>query len=91
MSFSHDFGVFGIQFWPASLSSRMRKQSPDHSPPTALTRDLAICSFSSYNKPLVVSGDVYDTFIPDCLAFLTAVIYMVCDSKMITKASCLDR
>ena len=31
--------VFAIEFW---LSPRMRKSSPDHSPPTTRTRDLAM-------------------------------------------------
>ena len=58
-SFSHDFGVFAIEFWPAWLSPRMRLSSPDHSPLIARTRVLAIfsfCRFSSYNT---ASGRFY--------------------------------
>ena len=40
-SFSHDFGVFAIEFLPAWLSLRMRLSSPDHSPLIARTRVLA--------------------------------------------------
>ena len=59
ISFSHDFGVFAIEFWPAWLSPRMRLSSPDHSPLIARTRVLAIfssCRFSSYNT---ASGRFY--------------------------------
>ena len=39
---------FGIDFWPAWFSPRMRLSSPDHSPLIARTRVLAICSFCRF-------------------------------------------
>ena len=44
--------ISAIQFWPAWLSLRMRKSSPDHSPQTTRTRDLSIFAVSQATTSL---------------------------------------
>ena len=37
LRYLYTVGVFSIEFWPAWLSPRMRKSSPDRSPPRAIS------------------------------------------------------